>query len=212
MNEKQIRQTAGVSAHLALPGPVGAGGDQQADGWRGGRVDGWRDGGAHCALQMVQGLVMGEEWGSEMDGVTVIGSPRLTLTAPLTPPTLRPNPHPLQTLIHAAGDHHQDWILNQGAKFTANGEISCDPSSSHVSRCFNTNKKPLLLLMSHALLLTSAYWPEWVAACRPEPLLEWISQGKKHKLNSLPLLNVPGESCLTINFSPDPSGAASTNY
>lgn len=33
MNEKQIRQTAGVSAHLALPGPVGAGGDQQADGW-----------------------------------------------------------------------------------------------------------------------------------------------------------------------------------
>lgn len=140
LNEWQIKADCCVSAHLARPGPGGPRGDQQAAGW----VDGWRDRWmevrrAHCALQMAQGLRRGRSRGegTEMEWL-VIGSSDPDTCSWVPSSTL--------------GRQWRDT-------FTANEEISCDLSFGHVSFCFKrANKKSLLLLISHGLILTSAYW------------------------------------------------------
>lgn len=149
-------------------------------------MEGWT---AHCALQMVQGLRRGRSGqGPEMDGLIMIASLDTDPCSWVPSSTLDPQ-----------------WR----AKFTANGEISCDLSFSHVSFCL---KKPqnLLLLMSHGLILTSAYWlKSGVELQTWAPLLQLLSNSKYTNITPLKCSRLGG---LTINFSPDSSGAASTNY
>lgn len=78
-------------------------------------MEGWR---AHCAVQMVQGLRRGRSGeGPEMDGLIMIGSLDTDPCSWVPSSTLDP-------------------------QFTANGEISCDLSFSHVSFCLKKNKNP----------------------------------------------------------------------
>lgn len=115
LNEWQIKQI-GVRV-LIWPGPVlgdlGAT-SRRTDGWVDGRVDGWRCGGptVHCRWLMVceEGRSGGGE-GTEMDWL-VIGSP---------------DPDPCSWVPSSTLD--PQWRDT----FTANGEISCDLSFSHVS-------------------------------------------------------------------------------
>lgn len=131
-------------------------------------MEGWR---AHCALQMVQGLRRGRSGeGPEMDGLIMIGSLDTDPCSWVPSSTLDPQ-----------------WR----AKFTANGEISCDLSFSHVSFCLKKTKQTLLLLMSHGLILTSAYWLKSEVELQTwAPLFQQISHP----------WNVPGEAALLSIF------------
>lgn len=81
-------------------------------------MEGWR---AHCALQMVQGLRWGRSGeGPEMDGLIMIGSLDTDPCSWVPSSTLDPQ-----------------WR----ATLTANGEMSCDLSFSHVSFCLKKNNK-----------------------------------------------------------------------
>lgn len=133
MNEKQIKQI-GVGV-LIWPELVlwdlGVT-SRRMDGWIEGWMDGWRGGGptVHC------------RWFSVCEGGGVGRGLRWTSSSWLAPPTL----------ILAAGYHHPQWRAN-----TANREISCDLSFSHVSFCWCLTVWFSLLLIGSSQGLN--YWP-----------------------------------------------------